>query len=245
MVWPVAGASTRTRSAIPAPLDLLDLAEHQDVPDPGDGPGHDVDDPRGEQALGDPAHPVVVQVLEERVVGGDGPGVDGARRDRPTCSSSVASSPSDRPGRVEDLRRRSPRPFVPAEGGGHPAASLELDDQDRQAGAAARWARAATMVVLPTPPLPATIMTRLWLQKAADVHDAPSVVSVPRGDGRRALRAGCPGVVRSGRHARREPGCNCREIAGRTSCCPHLPTSTFACLRSVGPKGESVRGAGG
>ena len=41
------------------------------------------------------------------------------------------------------------------------------------------WARAATMVVFPTPPLPATIRTRLWLQKVLISMTPRSVVSAP------------------------------------------------------------------
>jgi hypothetical protein len=76
MAWPVAGASTRMRSALRLPLELLDLAQDEDVPDPGDGRGHHVEGARGDQPLGDPAHPVVGQVFEEGVVGGDPPGPD-------------------------------------------------------------------------------------------------------------------------------------------------------------------------
>ena len=136
-----------------AALDLLDLPEHQDVPDAGDGPGHQVDDPRGQQPLGHPAHPVVGQVLEQGVVGGDGPGPDRARRDgggrRSSSSSSTGVGPGrleHRPGVVEGLvaaRRRSATPS-------RPSSSTTRTDSPAWA---ARWARAATMVVLPDPAL--------------------------------------------------------------------------------------------
>ena len=54
-----------------------------------------------------------------------------------------------------------------AEGGGHPGFALELDHQDASPARAAIRASAAVIVVLPTPPLPATTSTRLWRQNAA------------------------------------------------------------------------------
>ena len=55
-------------------LEALHLAQDEDVPDAGDGRRHHVERPRRHQALGDPLHPVVGEVLEQGVVGGDPPG---------------------------------------------------------------------------------------------------------------------------------------------------------------------------
>ena len=79
----------------PLALEALHLAEHEDVADAGDGRGHHVEGPRGDQALGDPLHAVVGQVLEQGVVGGDAPGPDGA---------------ADRSGRARRRRRRRLEP---------------------------------------------------------------------------------------------------------------------------------------
>ncbi len=76
MAWPAAGASTTITSGPPGPLQLLDLAQHQDVPNARNGRGHHVQRTRVDQPLGDPPQAVVDQVLEQGVVGGEGPGPD-------------------------------------------------------------------------------------------------------------------------------------------------------------------------
>ncbi len=58
------------------PLQLLDLAEHEDVLDTRSGGGDHVECARGDEPAGYPAHPVVLQVLEQGVVGGHGAGPD-------------------------------------------------------------------------------------------------------------------------------------------------------------------------
>ena len=83
-----------------AALDLLDLPQDEDVPDAGNGPCHQVDDPRGHQSLGDPPHPVVGQVLEQGVIGGDGPGPHRAGPDG-GARVLVVLPDGGRPGRLE------------------------------------------------------------------------------------------------------------------------------------------------
>ena len=50
------------------PLELLDLAQHEHVTDAGDGGRDHVEHPRARQALGDASQPVVLEVLDQRVV---------------------------------------------------------------------------------------------------------------------------------------------------------------------------------
>ena len=71
MACPAAGASSTMRSAPLPLLELLDLAQDEDVLDARGSGGHHVDRPRAGQALGDPAHAVVLEVLEQGVVGGE------------------------------------------------------------------------------------------------------------------------------------------------------------------------------
>ena len=60
-------------------LELLDLAQHEHVADAGDGRRDHVEDPRARQPLGDPPQAVVLEILHERVVGGEPPGPDRSR----------------------------------------------------------------------------------------------------------------------------------------------------------------------
>ena len=66
---PAAGPSTTIEVAIAAVLQLLDLAEHDDVVDARRGGGDDLDHAAGDQPLGDPAEAVGVEVLRQRVAG--------------------------------------------------------------------------------------------------------------------------------------------------------------------------------
>ncbi len=50
------------------PLELFHLAEYEDLADARDGRRDDVENPRGDEPLGDPAEAVVHEVLEEGVV---------------------------------------------------------------------------------------------------------------------------------------------------------------------------------
>ena len=111
----------------PVALELLDLAEDQDVADARDGRGHHVDDPRGDQPPGDPLEAVVGQVLEEGVVGGDAPAPDAAARGREQAGLLVAEGPgtpkaAPSPARPSSSTSRTERPAsaaMRADGRGH------------------------------------------------------------------------------------------------------------------------------
>ena len=92
---------------------LLDLPQQQDLSDPRDGAGDDVDHAGGEQPARQPAETVVVEVLEQRLIGGDSPG-----RHEPTALSLVEPSSG-----VVELP-------VEAEGPANLGPALKLDDQD-------------------------------------------------------------------------------------------------------------------
>ena len=103
------------------PLQLLDLAQDEHVADAGDGGRHHVEHAGAGQPLGHPPQAVVLEILDERVVGGEPPG--------PHRASPAAGA---RPGRrQQDLLVAQVLP--PAEGGGDPGLALELDDEDRSA----------------------------------------------------------------------------------------------------------------
>ena len=75
------------------PLELLDLAEHEDVLDAGRGGGDDVERAaRCTSRLRDPAHAVVLEVLEQRVVGRERPGPHVGRAAGPPPGASTTSS---------------------------------------------------------------------------------------------------------------------------------------------------------
>ena len=57
----------------PGLFELLHLAEHEDVAHAGDGGGDHVEGARPSETLGDPSHTVTVEVLQQGVVGGEGP----------------------------------------------------------------------------------------------------------------------------------------------------------------------------
>ena len=143
--WPAAGASTMMRSAARQPLQLLDLAEHQDVLDAGSGGGDDLDHPAVGQLLGQLAEAVAVHVLDEGDVGSEGSGPD-VRAPAPARRS--RGSPS--------APRAATRPLL---------ASTATISTERPA-AAPILASAAETVVLPTPPFPATMTTRDWLRNS-------------------------------------------------------------------------------
>ena len=71
---PAAGASMMIRSATPFELERLDLAEHEDVLHARDRRGHDLERAGTDQPLRDPAQPVVLEVVDERLVGRERPG---------------------------------------------------------------------------------------------------------------------------------------------------------------------------
>ena len=85
----VSGGRTVDHDQVPLPgsLELLDLAEHDDVVDAGRGGADDVDHAARCQPLGDPREAVLAEVLVERVAGGDRADLDaraGGRR-APAC----------------------------------------------------------------------------------------------------------------------------------------------------------------
>ncbi len=163
MVWPVAGASTSTRSAMPLRSICLTFPRTRMSRMPGMAPATRSMIPEDSSRLEIRRSPWSaryssrassgVMVRARTVPLRDGRGVVHRLGIR-----IHPGRPEHRSGVVEGLGT--------AEGGGHPRAALELHHQDGEPCWAARWASAATMVVLPTPPLPATIRTRLWLQKA-------------------------------------------------------------------------------
>ena len=116
--------------------------------------------PRGHQALRDPAHAVVLEVLEQGVVGGEGAG---PRRRRPRRRSPaggqhdlvVVEVPAGRTGRPA---RSCPRP--------------RRSGRDSPAGRPPR-ARAALTVVLPTPPFPATMTTPGCCEELRRIQPVP------------------------------------------------------------------------
>ena len=142
--------------AVAGPLELLDLAQHEDVLDAGRGGGHDVERPGGHQAPGDPAHAVVLEVLEQGVVGGERAGPHVGR------ALGAAGRRRSRPRRSRGARRRTV---------GQARLALDLDDQGATdpARAAAR-ASAALTVVLPTPPFPATMTQPGCCEELRRIH---------------------------------------------------------------------------
>ncbi len=57
-------------------VERLDLPEHEDVLHAGNGVGDDLERPRRDQSLGDPLHPVGLEVVDERGVGREEPRAD-------------------------------------------------------------------------------------------------------------------------------------------------------------------------
>ena len=145
---------------------------------PGHGGGHHVESPRRDQPLGEPPHAVVFQVLHQGVVGGERAGPDRGRA-RSGRSRRAGAPPrrrsAARPGRTAPAARSCPPP--------RRSASCSPDR-------AARTARAALTVVLPTPPLPATMVTR-----AGGTNDCGST-TLPGAGGVRLLLTLRPCTVR-------------------------------------------------
>ena len=119
-------------------LERLHLAQHEDVPHPGHRGRDDVERAGAGEPPGDPAHTVVLEVLEQGLVGGQGPGPDPG----PDLGFLVVERARS--------RRRSASPDLPS------TSTISTLMPVR----AAAVASAAVTVVLPTPPLPATITTR-------------------------------------------------------------------------------------
>ena len=66
--WPAAGGVEHDQVRDARKLELLDLAEDEDLPDARDRRRHDLEHPGRDEALGDALEPVVLQVLDEGVV---------------------------------------------------------------------------------------------------------------------------------------------------------------------------------
>ena len=93
-------------------LQLLDLAQDQDVPDAGDGGRHHVQHPRVRQPLGHALQPVILEILDQRVVRCQPPGPHPFGQRLLFVAQVVG----------------------PAEGRGDPRLALELDDEHRFSG---------------------------------------------------------------------------------------------------------------
>ncbi len=164
-------------------LDLFDFAEHQNVPDAGNGARDDVDDSRRHQALREPAEPVVGQVFDEGIVRGDPPGLHTARRDvwRLALGPEVLFD-------LVGARRAEHGPGVidgvaVAEGVGDTRSTFELDDQDRQSGVGCHPGDGRHHGRLPDAALTRHDQDVTLHAESADVHDAPerSVLRPPIG----------------------------------------------------------------
>ena len=143
MVCPVAGASTRIRSATPLRSICLILPRTRMSLMPGMALATTSRIPEDMQAFGHPPHSVVGQVLEEGVVRGDRPGLDGAPgtavrvlvvilevvgtgrgQDRPGVVRGARCAPNadGTPGRPSSSTTRTERPSMgrhPGQGGDH------------------------------------------------------------------------------------------------------------------------------
>ena len=124
-------------------LETLHLAEHEDVLHPGDRRRDHVERAGLDQSLRDPLQPVVLEPVAERRVGGEGAA--------PDLRGELAAPRSRGPGG----RRRSASPDLPS------TSTISTLMPAR----AAAVASVAVTVVLPTPPLPATMTTREVEQK--------------------------------------------------------------------------------
>ena len=92
-------------------LERLHLAEDEDVLHTRDRRGHDLERARADQPFRDAPQPVVLEVVDERLIGGERPAADPRRQ----------------------LRLLVPERWA-AEAGRQPRFALDLDDQHAQAG---------------------------------------------------------------------------------------------------------------
>ena len=244
------------------PLELLHLAEHEDVLHARDGGRHHVEGPRAAEAREIRRRPWSSRYSSERLVGGEGAGPH-ARARAPPPRRSAAAAP-----------KHAASPDLPS------TSTISTLMPAR----AAATASAAVTVVFPTPPLPATITTREVAQKrsrsmATDATGVPSTapsaasrVHVPRSRSR-ASRSRSTRPRRAAEHAgrperdRRRAGRGLlrpaqrvarprRDPARRTTTRSTLlvlqvtrrarstPTSTTSCARSSGRACRSRCGSG-
>ena len=172
MACPVAGASTRIRSAAPWRSRLLTLPSTRMSRMPGMAVATTSSAPGDTRRLRDPPHPVVGQVLEQGVVGGDQSRPHGPGDTRSPGSSDPVELPA-----VPQHGLGVAQGAASTEAAGDPGLALRAPPRGPRARrCAAMRARAAVIVVLPTPPLPATTSTLLWRQKVATSMSSSSVV---------------------------------------------------------------------
>ena len=93
MAWPAAGASSTMRSAVPARSSCLTLPSTRMSSMPGRRGGDDVEHAAAHEPAARAPQPVVLEVVEERLVGGERAGADspvavGPEPPRPDTTSS-------------------------------------------------------------------------------------------------------------------------------------------------------------
>ena len=153
--------------------------------------------PAGHQPLGDPAHAGVLQVLDQGLVGRERPGPHGGVPGRP-----------DRPRPGSPPRRRTAaQPNIEARPD-LPSTSMMSDESPSRAAARAR---VAETVVLPTPPLPATMTRRDAAKNCAGSTPVPLTVGFSEALALRRLPTlaspspRCPGLGRLARRLAARP----------------------------------------
>ncbi len=174
-------------------LEALDLAENQDVPDARDGGRDDVEGSRGHQALRNPFHPVVGQVLEQRVVGGDPAGPH-----RPTPGQGLDA---------RNLRLVVAQGTGAAERGRDPGFALELHHEDRKACVSSHSGQSGGDRGLADPTFARYHQDPALPAKGGDVHVWPSVYGPFLVSAK--CRTAAPGHLRDAgfaRPRRRRPG---------------------------------------
>ena len=153
------------------PLQLLDLAEDQHVADARDGGRDDVEDPGVRQPLGHALQAVVLEILDQRVVGCEPPGPDRA-----------GGGPPVRPA----TGRRCQQDFfvaqvpVAAEGRRDARLALELDDQHRFACSGGHLGQGRAHGRLAHAALAGNDEDVALCAEGTHVHAGPSVVAGPR-----------------------------------------------------------------
>ncbi len=138
------------------PLQLLDLAQDQDVPDAGDGGRHHVQHPRVRQPLGHALQPVILEILDQRVVRCQPPGPHPFGQRLLSVAQVVG----------------------PAEGRGDPRLALELDDEHRFSGVGGHARQRRGHRRLADATLAGHHEDVALSTEGADVHVGPSVVAV-------------------------------------------------------------------
>ena len=156
MAWPVAGRVDQDQVGHLGPLQLLDLAQDQDVPDAGDRGRHHVQDAGVRQPLGHALQPVVLEILDQRVVGRQAPGPHPLGQGLLLVAQVVP----------------------PAEGRGDPGLALELDDEHRFPGVGGHARHGRGHGRLADATLAGQHEDVALSQEGPHVHVAPSVLAV-------------------------------------------------------------------